>query len=85
MAYYWLPYLARRRRPVASVIALDTLRWSMRLGTYHCIDRASKTADKYGTFLSFFFWQTALFSVLLGWFLLKKSKKMTQDLVEVGE
>ena len=47
--------LARRRRPVASGIALDPLRWSMRLVTYRRTDRASETADKYGTFLSFFF------------------------------
>jgi hypothetical protein len=48
--------LARRRRPVASVIALDPLRWSMRLVTYPCrrTNRASKTAKKYGTFSSFF-------------------------------
>jgi hypothetical protein len=43
--------LARRRRPVASLIALDPLRRSMRLVTYRRIDRASETADKYGTFL----------------------------------
>jgi len=47
--------LARRRRPVASLIALDPLRRSMRLVTYRRTDRASETADKYGTFLSFFF------------------------------
>jgi hypothetical protein len=46
--------LARRRRPVASGIALDPLRWSMRLVTYRRTDRASETANKYGTFLSFF-------------------------------
>ena len=46
--------LARRRRPVASVIALDPLRPSMRLLTYRRTDRASKMADKYGTFLYFF-------------------------------
>jgi hypothetical protein len=45
--------LARRRRPVASSIALDPLRWSMRLLKYRLTDRASKTADN-GTFLSFF-------------------------------
>jgi hypothetical protein len=47
--------LARRRRPVASGIALDPLRRSIRLVTYRRTDRASETADKYGTFLSFFF------------------------------
>ena len=47
--------LARRRRPVASLIALDPLRRSMRLLTYRRTDRASETADKYGTFSSFFF------------------------------
>ena len=47
--------LARRRRPVASLIALDPLRRSIRLVTYRRTDRASETADKYGTFLSFFF------------------------------
>jgi len=46
--------LARRRRPVASLIALDPLRWAMRLVTYWRTDRASKTANKYGTFSSFF-------------------------------
>ena len=46
--------LARRRRPVASGIALDPLRRSIRLVTYRRTDRASETADKYGTFLSFF-------------------------------
>jgi hypothetical protein len=47
--------LAQRRRPVASLIALDPLRWSMRMVTYRRTDRASETADKYGTFSSFFF------------------------------
>ncbi len=47
--------LARRRRPVASLIALDPLRWSMRLVTYRCTDRASETTCKYGTFLYFFY------------------------------
>ncbi len=42
--------LARRRRPVASLIALDPLRRSMRSVTYRRTDRASETADKYGTF-----------------------------------
>jgi hypothetical protein len=46
--------LARRRQPVASLIALDPLRRLMRLVTYRRTDRASKTADKYGTFLLFF-------------------------------
>ena len=46
--------LARRRQPVASGIALDPLRRSMRLVTYRRTDRASETADKYGTFLYFF-------------------------------
>ncbi len=46
--------LARRCRPVASLIALDPLRRSMRLVTYRRTNRASKTADKYGTFLYFF-------------------------------
>ena len=46
--------LARRRRPVASLIALDPLRRSMRLVTYQRTNRASETADKYGTFLHFF-------------------------------
>ena len=47
--------LAWRHQPVASVIALDPLCWLMRLVTYRRTDRASKTADKYGTFLSFFY------------------------------
>jgi hypothetical protein len=47
--------LARRRRPVASRIALDPLRRSMCLVMYRRTDRASEMADKYGTFLSFFF------------------------------
>jgi hypothetical protein len=42
--------LARRHRPVASRIALDPLRRSMRLVTYRHTNRASETADKYGTF-----------------------------------
>ncbi len=46
--------LARRRRPVASGIALDPLRRSMRLVTYRRTDRASETADKYGNFSYFF-------------------------------
>ncbi len=46
--------LARRRQPVASVIALDPLCRSMRLVTYRRTNRASETADKYGTFSSFF-------------------------------
>jgi hypothetical protein len=46
--------LARRRQPVASLITLDPLRRSMRLVTYRCTNRASETADKYGTFLYFF-------------------------------
>ena len=50
--------LARRRQPVASLIALDPLRRSMRLVTYRRTDRASEMADKYGTFLSFFFWHS---------------------------
>ncbi len=45
--------LARRRQPVASGIALDPLRRSMRLVTYRRTDRASETADKYGTFSYF--------------------------------
>jgi hypothetical protein len=47
--------LARRRRPVASGIALDPLRRSMHSVTYRRTDRASETADKYGNFSSFFF------------------------------
>jgi hypothetical protein len=47
--------LARRRRPVASGIALDPLRWSMCLVTYRRTDRSSETADKYGTFRIFLF------------------------------
>ena len=47
--------LARRRRPVASLIALDLLRRSMRLVTYRRTDRASETTCKYDTFLSFLF------------------------------
>jgi hypothetical protein len=47
--------LARRHRPVASMIALDPLRRPMRLVTYRRTDRASETADKYGTFSSIFF------------------------------
>ena len=47
--------LARRRRPVASGIALDPLRRSMRSVTYRRTDRASETTCKYGTFLSFFY------------------------------
>ncbi len=46
--------LARRRQPMASGIALDPLHRLMRLGMYRRTDRASETADKYGTFLSFF-------------------------------
>ena len=45
--------LARRRRPVASGIALDPLRRAMRLVTYRRTARASETADNYGTFLYF--------------------------------
>ena len=54
--------LAQRRQPVASVIALDPLCcWSMRLATHRRTDRASKMADKYGTFSLFFFgMQTAI-------------------------
>ncbi len=47
--------LAWRRRPVASLIALDPFRRSMRLVTYQRTDRASKMTCKYGTFSSFFF------------------------------
>ena len=47
--------LAQRRRPVASLIALDLLRRSMRLVTYRRTDRASETTCKYDTFSSFFF------------------------------
>ncbi len=47
--------LARRRRPVASWIALDPLRRAMHFVTYRRTDRASETADKYGTFSSFFY------------------------------
>jgi hypothetical protein len=36
------------------VIALDPLLWSMRLVLYQRTARASETANKYGTFLSFF-------------------------------
>ena len=52
--------LAQRRRPVASGIALDPLRRSMRLVTYRRTDRASKTADKYGTWYCFvsFLWHS---------------------------
>ncbi len=39
---------------MASLIALDPLRRSMRLVTYRRTDRASETADKYGTFSYFF-------------------------------
>jgi hypothetical protein len=46
--------LAWRRRPVASMIALDPLRRSMRLVTYRRTDRASKMAYKYCTFSYFF-------------------------------
>ena len=46
--------LARRRQPVASVKALAPLRRLMRLVLYWRTDRASETADKYGTFSSFF-------------------------------
>ncbi len=47
--------LAQRRQPVASGIALDPLRWAMRLVTYRRTDRASKTTNKFGTFSSFFY------------------------------
>jgi hypothetical protein len=47
--------LARRRQPVASLIALDLLRRSMRLVTYRRTDRASKTADKYMVLFCIFF------------------------------
>ncbi len=50
----WAAILARRRQPVASRIALDPLRRLMRLVTYRHTDRASETADKYGTFSYFF-------------------------------
>jgi hypothetical protein len=46
--------LARRRQAMASGIALDPLHRLMRLVMYRRTDRASETADKYGTFLSFF-------------------------------
>jgi hypothetical protein len=46
--------LARRRRPVASVIALDPLHRSMHSVTYRRTDRAKETADKYGNFSLFF-------------------------------
>ncbi len=39
---------------MASVIALDPLRQSMRLVTYRRTDRASETTCKYGTFSHFF-------------------------------
>ncbi len=39
---------------MASGIALDPLRRSMRLVTYRRTDRASETVDKYGTFSRFF-------------------------------
>jgi hypothetical protein len=39
---------------VASGIALDPLRRSMCLVSYRRTNRASETADKYGTFSSFF-------------------------------
>ncbi len=40
---------------MASGIALDPLRRSMRLVTYRRTDRAIETANKYGTFLYFFY------------------------------
>ncbi len=42
--------LDQRRQPVASLIALDPLRWSMRLVINRRTDRASETTCKYGTF-----------------------------------
>jgi hypothetical protein len=47
--------LVWRQRPVASLIALDPLRRSMRLVTHRRTDRASEMADKYGTFRRFFY------------------------------
>ncbi len=47
--------LAWIQQPVASLIALDPLRRSMRLVTYQRTDRASEMADKYGTFSLLFF------------------------------
>ena len=47
--------LAWRRPPVAFVIALDPLCCPMHFVTYRHTDRASKTADKYGIFLPFFY------------------------------
>jgi hypothetical protein len=38
---------------VASLIALDPLRRPVRLVTYRHTNRASETADKYGSFLLF--------------------------------
>jgi hypothetical protein len=55
--------LAWKRRPMASVIAPDPLHWSMRLYIYRRTNRASKMADKYGTFSSFFFWNATPLSV----------------------
>ncbi len=48
---------------MASVIALDPLRWAMRSVPYRRTARASETANKYGTFLSFFFWHKTPLSV----------------------
>jgi hypothetical protein len=53
MAYYRPQYSPGG--VVASEIALNPLRRLMRLVTYRRTNRASETADKYGTFLSFFY------------------------------
>ena len=50
MAYY----LQHTLRPVASGIAMDPLRRAMSSVTYQRTNRASKVANKYGTFSSFF-------------------------------
>lgn len=46
--------LARWRRPVASVVALDPLHRAMRTVLYRRTATASETAGKYGAFSSFF-------------------------------
>ena len=55
---YWplAAILARWRRPVASVIALDPLRRLMRSVSHQRTNRASKMTNKYGAFLLLFFW-----------------------------
>ena len=47
--------LARRRQPVASIVALDPLHWAMHLVSYWRIAMASKMTSKYSAFFVIFF------------------------------